>query len=194
MSYRVRKKLQENVVHKFGLAGAGVLASDLGKEQTLCGSLAYWLVVCSIVPLVLLVTILVRSLCLLYTHFTVCPELRSRAVHTATSWGAEYTSLASAVDTVSMARTASTGRLSLSVASTLPYSPAICSGDLGLATSGLCVRRCVRTWCAASMRGRRRTTRGRRATWPGASATRCSTPPSAAWRAWWPARLAWAAA
>lgn len=50
---------------KSWLAGAGVLASDLGKEQTRCGSLAYWLVVCSLVPLVLLVTILVCCRCAL---------------------------------------------------------------------------------------------------------------------------------
>ncbi len=42
------------------LSGAGVLVSDLLKERVQCGSAAYWAVVCSVVPLVLLVTVLVR--------------------------------------------------------------------------------------------------------------------------------------
>ncbi len=37
-----------------------MLVSDLLKERVQCGSAAYWAVVCSVVPLVLLVTVLVR--------------------------------------------------------------------------------------------------------------------------------------
>lgn len=40
--------------------GAGVVASDLGKEKTKCGTWQYWLVVGSILPVSLGITLLVR--------------------------------------------------------------------------------------------------------------------------------------
>ncbi len=37
-----------------------MLGSDLLKERTRCGSAAYWAIVVSIVPVILVVTVLVR--------------------------------------------------------------------------------------------------------------------------------------
>lgn len=40
---------------------AGVLATDLGKDYVRCNSLAYWGIVLSVIPFILLVTVAVRS-------------------------------------------------------------------------------------------------------------------------------------
>ncbi len=58
--------------HESSSRCAGVLGSDLLKEHVQCGSAAYWAVVCSVVPLVLLVTVLARA------------QKRSPALHRAT--------------------------------------------------------------------------------------------------------------
>ena len=47
--------------HSFLCCGAGVVASDLAKEKTRCGTWQYWLVVGSVIPVVLIITLVVRK-------------------------------------------------------------------------------------------------------------------------------------